>query len=97
MAAVLERATALHRGGRLIDAETLYREILAADAQHFDALHLLGVLRHQQGRNAEAEKLIRAARAREPRNVSALSNHGIVLNELGRRGEALAQLSQLAP
>jgi tetratricopeptide (TPR) repeat protein len=94
MAAVLERATALHRGGRLIDAETLYREILAADAQHFDALHLLGVLRHQQGRNAEAEKLIRAARAREPRNVSALSNHGIVLNELGRRGEALACYDQ---
>ena len=44
---MLERAAALHRSGRLIEAEALYREVLAADAQHFDALHLLGVLRHQ--------------------------------------------------
>jgi tetratricopeptide (TPR) repeat protein len=89
-AAVLERATALHRGGKLGGAETLYREVLAADAQQFDALHLLGVVRYQQGYNAEAEELIRAARAREPRNVSALSNHGIVLAELGRHADALA-------
>jgi tetratricopeptide (TPR) repeat protein len=92
--AALERATALHRAGRLIEAAALYREILAADVQHFDALHLLGVVRHQQGRNAEAEQLIRAARACEPRNVSALSNHGIVLNELGRHAEALACYDQ---
>ena len=89
-AAMLERAAALHRGGKLAEAETLYRGILATDEQQFDALHLLGVVRYQQGYNAEAEELIRAARTREPHNVSALSNHGIVLAELERHAEALA-------
>jgi tetratricopeptide (TPR) repeat protein len=89
-ATMLERAAALHRGGKLADAETLYRDILVTDAQQFDALHLLGVVRYQQGHNAEAEELIRAARAQQPHNVSALSNHGIVLSELGRHAEALA-------
>src|SRR6516225_8559972 len=51
-AAMLERAAALHRGGKLAEAETLYRGILATDEQQFDALHLLGVVRYQQGYNA---------------------------------------------
>lgn len=37
----------LHQGGRLDEAETLYRRILDAVPDQGDARHLLGVLRAQ--------------------------------------------------
>jgi predicted O-linked N-acetylglucosamine transferase (SPINDLY family) len=45
-------ATALqhHRAGHLGQAESLYRQILTADSNHADALHMLGVLALQTGR-----------------------------------------------
>ena len=43
-AALLAEALAAHRQGRLAEAEALYRRILALVPQHFDALHLLGVI-----------------------------------------------------
>jgi protein O-GlcNAc transferase len=39
-----------HRAGRLGEAESLYRQILAADSNHADALHMLGILALQTGR-----------------------------------------------
>ena len=44
-------ATAMqnHRGGRLSEAESLYRQILQEDSSNADALHMLGVLAHQTG------------------------------------------------
>jgi predicted O-linked N-acetylglucosamine transferase (SPINDLY family) len=53
-------ATALqhHRGGRLREAESLYRQVLQADPQHADTLHLLGVLAHQTGRQELAVQMI---------------------------------------
>ena len=33
-----------HQAGRLIDAEQLYRQILAINPRHADSLHLLGRL-----------------------------------------------------
>lgn len=87
---LLERAVTLHRNRQLAEAEILYRQILNAQPDHFDALHLLGLLRHQQDRNEEALALIDAAlKAQSDQNV-ALSNRGIVLDALGRRDEALA-------
>ena len=56
-------ATALqhHRAGRLNEAETLYRQILATDSNHPDSLHMLGVLAHQTGQPQLAIDLIRRA------------------------------------
>jgi tetratricopeptide (TPR) repeat protein len=88
--AVLQRAVALHRGGMVAQAGELYGQMLDAQPQHFDALHLLGVVRHQQGRNAEALELIGTALAIQPRNAAVLANHGLVLSELGRHVEAIA-------
>ena len=39
LANALGRATELHRAGRLRDGETLYRQVLKDNAQHFDALY----------------------------------------------------------
>src|SRR5581483_2209604 len=56
-----EQALAQHRAGDLTGAERLYQEILAADADHAGALHLLGVIALQTGRHDEAARLIERA------------------------------------
>jgi predicted O-linked N-acetylglucosamine transferase (SPINDLY family) len=56
-----EQAVKHHRQNELESAERLYRQVLLADAQHADALHLLGVATLQLGRQAEAFALINQA------------------------------------
>jgi predicted O-linked N-acetylglucosamine transferase (SPINDLY family) len=56
-----ELALQRHRAGRLEEAGTLYRQILAAQPNHADALHLLGVIAHQGGRHELAVEWIRKA------------------------------------
>jgi len=50
-----------HQSGQLQQAEQLYRQILAQQPQHADALHLLGVITHQMGRYDIAINLIHQA------------------------------------
>ncbi len=38
-----------HQGGRLVEAERLYQQVLSIDPRHPDSLHLLGVLAGQKG------------------------------------------------
>jgi tetratricopeptide (TPR) repeat protein len=87
---LLQQAVALHQNGNLDAAERLYLQLLAAEHDHFDALHLLGLLRHQQGRNSEALALIDAALAKRPDSVEAFSNRGTILAKLKRPEESLA-------
>jgi tetratricopeptide (TPR) repeat protein len=87
---MLERAVRLHTDGELAEAGQLYQHILECSPHHFDALHLLGVLRHQQDRSVEALDLIETALQRIPDSADALSNRGIVLKALERYEEALA-------
>jgi tetratricopeptide (TPR) repeat protein len=47
-----------HQAGALQEAERLYREILAAEPRHADALHLLGVIANQVGKPDVAVELI---------------------------------------
>jgi len=61
LAQAIAGAAKLHRDGMASEAETLYQRILQIKPGHFDALHLLGVLRQQQGRSEEALRLIDAA------------------------------------
>src|SRR5689334_17067047 len=84
---LLRRACDFHQKGKLAQAERLYQQIFEIWPGHFDACHLLGVLRHQQARNHEAIELIGAALQRKPNDVVALSNYGVVLDELKRYDE----------
>lgn len=86
----MQRACAHHQRGQLAEAGPLYRHVLAVQPEHFDALHLLGVLMHQRGEQAEALALIGRAIEANAAVAPAHSNHGIVLDALGRRDEALA-------
>jgi tetratricopeptide (TPR) repeat protein len=80
----------LHREGNFGHAEDLYREIITAQPNHFDALHLLGLLRYQQGLFAEARNYIAAALKAKGTDVGAWSNFGLVHAQLGNLVEALA-------
>jgi protein O-GlcNAc transferase len=86
----LHEAIAAHRAGRLDDAERIYRAILEAKPEHFDATHLLGLAQLQRGRLMEARRLIEAALAIDPRHADARCHLGNVLTALGQHAEAVA-------
>src|SRR6266542_611141 len=79
----LQTALAHHGGGRLGEAERLYREILKRQPQHSDALHWLGVLAFQSGRLDEALRLIRHAISIDPARGLYYGNLGLVLKSKG--------------
>jgi protein O-GlcNAc transferase len=78
-----------HRQGRLADAAASYQSILAQEADQFDALHLLGLLRLQQGQVSEAHDLVARAVAARPSSVDALSSLVGILIALDRNADAL--------
>jgi|HubBroStandDraft_1064217.scaffolds.fasta_scaffold00009_17 tetratricopeptide (TPR) repeat protein len=84
----VERASSLHRQGKLPEAEALYQAILKADRGQFDALHGLGLLRSQQRRWEEARSLFRRALRRNPQSAEAEYNLGIALGALKRPDDA---------
>ncbi len=94
LAQALQQAVALHRQGDLAQAEKIYARILKARRDHFDALHLLGLLKHQTGKAGEAYRLITAALAVNPRSADARANLGLVLHALKRDADALASFDQ---
>jgi tetratricopeptide (TPR) repeat protein len=88
--ALLRQAGEHHRRAEWREAEALYRAILQRQPDHFDALHLCGVLMHQCGQPAAALKLIAAALKANAKAAHAHSNQGLVLAVLDRHAEALA-------
>ena len=86
----LHNALKLHQSGELERAEQIYREILRVDAQHADALHLLGVIFHQRNENEIAVETIRRAIAVN-RHVSQYHcNLAIACHALNRFDDAIA-------
>jgi predicted O-linked N-acetylglucosamine transferase (SPINDLY family) len=88
--ASLRAAIALHRDGRLGEAEPLYRQAMARNPGLFAPHYFLGVMRNQQGRHGEAAALLEQALGLEPRNLRALIQQGLALRALGRAADALA-------
>jgi len=90
----LESGVSHHQAGRLADAERIYRQILAQQPNHADALHLLGVLAVQAGRLDTGVELIRRAIDICSTNSLYYSNLGKALVDLGRFDEAIAACRQ---
>jgi protein O-GlcNAc transferase len=80
----LNSALALHQSGKLAEAQTLYRQILAQERNHCDALHLLGVLTYQAGQPQQAIELIDRAIAINPSVADYHVNLGVVLAATGK-------------
>jgi len=84
----LQRAIQHHQSGRLKEAEVLYRQIVSAEPDHFDALHLLGILMSQSGHNDIALELVAKALQQNDNDANAYNNFGTILRGLGRLKEA---------
>ena len=85
-----ELALQHHQAGRLAEAEALYRQILAVQPNHADALHHLGVLAHQAGRQDLATQWIRQAVSLNPNDADAHCNLGEVYRRRSHMEEAIA-------
>ena len=94
--ALFNQAVAAHRAGRLAEAESGYRRILQANPRHFDALHLLGVVRAAQGDMQGSMALIAAALDVRKDNPFAHFHLAGVLRALMRNDEALAHYERAA-
>ncbi|HEY5085193.1 MAG TPA: tetratricopeptide repeat protein, partial [Rhizomicrobium sp.] len=80
----IKEALALHKAGKLAEAELLYLKALGQDPNFYPALHLMGLIRLHQGRPAEALPFIeRALKAQAP-TPEMLGNYGIALEGVGR-------------
>lgn len=90
IASLLQEAVGLHRQNRLGAARERYQRVLAMAPDHFDALHLLGVVERQLGDPASAVGLIERALEVRPQSAAAQCNLGAALHDLGRLQDTLA-------
>jgi len=79
-----------HSAGRLAEAEALYRQVLAAQPDHSEALHSAGVLAHEQGRDDIAIELIGQAVTQSPNDARLHASLGEAYHAAGRPVEAAA-------
>jgi tetratricopeptide (TPR) repeat protein len=84
----LQTAMAQHQVGNLAQAEVLYKQVLQTNANHPDALHLLGLIAKQKGDFKTAVLLMRKALNFNPNCVEAYVNLGATLQEQDNLGEA---------
>src|SRR5690242_7057031 len=85
----VEVAVSLHQDGQLAEAESLYRQILSAEPDHHDALHLLGVIELQRGRAQDAVDLISRSLASQPEDFNALNHLGEAYRSMQLLDEAM--------
>lgn len=82
-AALLQRGAVAHRARRLAEAEGLYRQALAAEPGHPDALYLLGMLLSETGRLPAACATLREAAAAAPARAPPHAGLGAALLRAG--------------
>jgi tetratricopeptide (TPR) repeat protein len=85
----LTTAIHYHQQGRLDQAARIYQSILVRQADHADALHLLGVAAFQQGRPERAVELIGRAIAVNPSVAAFHANLAEAYRALGRLDQAV--------
>ena len=87
---LLRTALDRQRAGALVEAAALYRELLAREPDHVDALQMLGAVEHQLGRSDEALALLDRALALAPGNAGVLANRAAVALDRGDAKRAAA-------
>ncbi|MCV6636718.1 tetratricopeptide repeat protein [Candidatus Albibeggiatoa sp. nov. NOAA] len=85
----LKTAQHYHGQGKFSQAAQIYQQILRAEPNNPDALHLLGVLFAQTGDLTQAEHFIRKAITFKPKDAEYHSHLGNVLKEMGRLESAI--------
>jgi tetratricopeptide (TPR) repeat protein len=90
----MKRAVAAYEAGQLAEADHLACTILDVNADYFDALHLVAIIRSRQRRLDAALASYDRAVALRPNHTDALCNRGATLHELKRFDEALASYNR---
>jgi tetratricopeptide (TPR) repeat protein len=85
----LNTAVQFHQSGHLEEAARIYQSILAREADHPDALHLLGVVAFQQGNPHRAVELIGRAIAVNPTVAAFHANLAEAFRALGELERAV--------
>jgi tetratricopeptide (TPR) repeat protein len=80
----------------MLDAEQLYRQILAVDAANPEVLYLLGVACHAQGKPYDAAAFLEQAVRIQPAHVDARHYLGVVLTQQDRPEQAVPHLQEAA-
>jgi predicted TPR repeat methyltransferase len=89
-----DAALALHRSGRLDEADTAYRALLVDDPANAGVLHLLGVVAGQSGRYLQAVEWIEEALRHAPQVAAAHANLGNAQHALARYDDARTSYQQ---
>jgi protein O-GlcNAc transferase len=89
MTALFNQAVQAHQSGKLSEAESLYRQIIAQDPKNFDALHMLGIVCSSTGKIQEADGLFRAALSIDPGFPPCHVNYGFCLLKQKQFNEAV--------
>src|SRR5262245_17704703 len=84
-----QHGLALHQSGQIAQAQMLYEEILKIQPEHYDALHLSGVIAFETKNYQTALDLIDRAIKIHP-DATFYYNHGNVLHALTRLDAAVA-------
>ncbi len=95
----INSALQLHQSGNLPAARQCYRAILQKQADHYDALHMLGVLNFQEGNIDRAIILLDKA-VKKRKTAEALTNLGSVLTakgDLNRAKNAFIEAIKINP
>lgn len=90
---LLEEAIAYHRSGKIDDATTRYRQVIASDPSHHQACHLLALLLQQTGDIDGACALIQQAIFTNPTDAQYRLSFGELLHGMGMHSEAEVQFS----
>ncbi len=90
MQQTFQRAMQFHQAGRLEEAESLYRQLLAKHPANARILHLLGLAAYQRGDISTAITEIRKATEADPSQADYFSNLGLVLRAQGHPQQAVA-------
>jgi Flp pilus assembly protein TadD len=89
IAEAYQLATAHHRAGQLREAERIYRQILAAQPNHAEAMHHLGLLAHAAGASDAAVEMVGRSIQIAPGVGYFYRNFGEVLRGAGEFEKAL--------
>jgi len=91
---LIDQGLALHQEGRFEDAQVIYQLVLAIEANHFDALQLLGTLSIQTKQFTKAVDFLTKALEIKPHYSEAYNNRGLALKELQRLEEAVLSFNK---
>jgi tetratricopeptide (TPR) repeat protein len=88
-AQAFNNAVSAYNAGKLADAGRLCEQIISAQPDHFDALHVLAVVQGALGKRDQALANYDRALAIQPGHADALNNRGSILLASNRLDEAL--------